>query len=176
MSIERFLVRIGSDTWTVPDREHAEGFLRCKGGNGEIIRLVPESEIAAKDAEIERLRGEVADLIEGGPEWACSECGSTAGFSDVKYETMDGTDYDVECDECGSVEVEESPSAALQRMAERNGNAVAAAVAREREELLAALSQQRAIEEKHGTSGGYGLGLAQAIVRARPTPGAAKEV
>jgi hypothetical protein len=54
---------------------------------------------------------------------------------------------------------------------------VAAAFARERAAILAALTEQRAIEEKHESGGAHGLGLAQAIVKARSrsTPGAAKE-
>lgn len=51
------------------------------------------------------------------PHWACSGCGhSGEGFSTVKDHEGDA---DVQCPNCGSVEVEESPEAALQRMADR---------------------------------------------------------
>lgn len=57
------------------------------------------------------------DTIEGMPDYTCSECFYQGEkFKTIKYRTPVGTEYDMECPECGSVEIEESPSAAFDRM------------------------------------------------------------
>jgi hypothetical protein len=54
-----------------------------------------------------------------GPKWTCVGCGNT---DPAKYRTvrsgspMDPPEYDIECDECGSNEFEESPLLALRRV------------------------------------------------------------
>jgi hypothetical protein len=57
-------------------------------------------------------------IVEG-PHFACSDCGNTDWdrFRTVKTENLDGTEYDLECGACGSLETEESPAMALHRMA-----------------------------------------------------------
>lgn len=57
---------------------------------------------------------------DGMPDYTCSECFyQGTGFKTITYNTMDGTDFDMECPECGSVEIVESPSAAFDRMRDR---------------------------------------------------------
>lgn len=58
--------------------------------------------------------------VEGGPDWTCSDCGhSGSDFRTITYSSTDGTDYDLECPSCGSLEVEESIDQAIHRMAEK---------------------------------------------------------
>lgn len=52
-----------------------------------------------------------------GPSWTCAACGCVdhERFRTVKYDTMDGIEYDMECPECGANEIEETVRDALCR-------------------------------------------------------------
>lgn len=64
-------------------------------------------------------RIETEEYIVEGPHFACSDCGNTDWdrFRTIKTETADGTEYDLECSVCESLETEESAEMALHRMA-----------------------------------------------------------
>jgi len=52
-----------------------------------------------------------------GPEWTCSECGNQEGFTDiVNKNTID--DYDIQCNECESLDICDSPIEALHKVIE----------------------------------------------------------
>lgn len=59
------------------------------------------------------------DVNEHTPNFSCSDCGNTDKdrFRTIRTESQDGTEYDLECTVCGSLETEESPEMALHRMA-----------------------------------------------------------
>lgn len=80
--------------------------------NSEIFRC-PHCDVQSIQSENATLKAQVKR--QDGPEWTCKECGCMdhEKFRDVKHESMDGVEYDVECPNCGSYDVEESPSAAL---------------------------------------------------------------
>jgi hypothetical protein len=50
-----------------------------------------------------------------GPEWACCGCGNIdpGKYKTIRTDTTDGTEYDMECLECGGNAFEESPWHAL---------------------------------------------------------------
>lgn len=85
-----------------------------------------------------------------GPKWTCVGCGNT---DPAKYRTircgspMDPPDYDIECDECGSNEFEESPILALRRVIDQ------------RDQLYGDLSQAREALEARPALVGHGQGV-----------------
>ena len=72
--------------------------------------------------EIKRLHGRIDELAGqpatdgvSGPDWTCVECGSRDSFTTIKHDTPgEPVDYDMKCDECGSLDVRESPGEAFQ--------------------------------------------------------------
>lgn len=113
----------GAEEWTPPvNTEWAKEYHRAEKAEAEVARLRAElAELRsspaygdkAARAEVVRLRDCCARLEgDGSPEWTCSECGNREGFRTVQY---DAGDFDMECIECGSRAVEESPSEALGR-------------------------------------------------------------
>ena len=63
-----------------------------------------------------------------GPEWTCTECGSTDGVQTVVYDTPgEPRDYDARCLACGSTEVEESLRDALLRVIDQRDEALSLA-------------------------------------------------
>jgi len=80
-------------------------------GKGILYRRVtarcpdPLHDAADRVGEVAALEAEVAEIRGRGPEWTCVECASTGTFTTIKY---DAGDADLQCDECGSVDVRES--------------------------------------------------------------------
>lgn len=54
-----------------------------------------------------------------GPEWTCCTCGSVRNCRTITSETDYGTEYDLECNECGGTEFEESTKEALLRVLDK---------------------------------------------------------
>jgi hypothetical protein len=88
------------------------------------IRLGGGVNIAARTANAILAAGFRRSAPEGegddGPDWACLDCGNTdrMRFGTKRYETMDGVDFDCECQECGSVHVAESHREAIHTLVE----------------------------------------------------------
>lgn len=73
-------------------------------------------------AEVERLKEELKEwessaVEDSKPQWTCVECGNMDKFKDIVHETMDGSEYDIECCDCQSRYVAESPSEAVHQIA-----------------------------------------------------------
>lgn len=73
-----------------------------------IVGLIDETETIKNDVN-----------FQCSPNFACSDCGNTdkERFRTIKTQSQDGTEYDLECSVCESLETEESPTLALHRMA-----------------------------------------------------------
>ena len=56
-----------------------------------------------------------------GPDWTCAACGSSGPFKDIEYpNTPNGpAEYDIECQECGSLSVAESAAEAARTLGKR---------------------------------------------------------
>ena len=82
------------------------------------------------------------------PTFQCSDCGSTGPFRDVVYpNTPNGPEeYDTECVECGSLQIEESPRCAFSRAVNRLDEEKGAALERA-EEAEARVRELEAIAE-----------------------------
>lgn len=113
----------------------------------------------AVNAEIDAALAALSQLEAGVPEWACAECGSCDGFTPVIHDSIDGREYDMQCAECGSYEVEESPREALHRMARFAAKAEARGI-------------ERAAQICDVRGGDVGRALAQAIRALLPAPAA----
>ena len=76
--------------------------------------------VVTPDLEIDDLRSQLAEAKErlGRSMFQCAECGSTGPFRDVVYpSTPNGPEeYDIACEECGSLKIEESPREAFHHM------------------------------------------------------------
>lgn len=61
-----------------------------------------------REAELEATVAELEDLLSR-PTWVCHTCGKvgTTGFRTIRYETMDGVEYDLECSNCQSTDIGE---------------------------------------------------------------------
>jgi len=99
------------------------------------------------EAEVERLTRE----LDGCPEWCCAECGSINLRGIVYPSTPNGPEeYDMECNECGSLEIAESGTEAARVLAEKLDTARAerdAALARE-QVLREAAAKAREMHDK----------------------------
>lgn len=68
------------------------------------------------------------------------------------------------------VECDDGPFVLFDEVESRESLAVSAAVMQERQKIIAALQVLRDADEKHEGTAVYGIGLAQAVVNARPSP------
>jgi len=68
------------------------------------------------------------------------------------------------------VECDDGPFVLFDEVESRESLAVSAAVMQERQEIIAALQVLRDADEKNEGTAVYGIGLAQAVVNARPSP------
>lgn len=68
------------------------------------------------------------------------------------------------------VECDDGPFVLFDEVESRESLAVSAAVMQERQKIIAALQVLRDADEKHEGTAVYGIGLAQAVVKARPSP------
>lgn len=65
----------------------------------------------------EELENKVAELREllSRPTWVCHTCGEVGitGFRTIRYETMDGVEYDLECSRCKSTDIGEDSASEI---------------------------------------------------------------
>lgn len=71
-----------------------------------------------KKGEVQRERTEEADPS-CEPDWTCTQCGTIGKVKQVTTESLDGTEYDLECLVCECQEIAESPIEALSDMGRR---------------------------------------------------------
>lgn len=187
MSIQRYglaleTVHIEGRDMTVPGIEPR--------ADGELGRFADfAAALAAKDAEVAKWKAIAAEGRKAGREEALSillaENAEEPFDAEIRsYAIGDTGEYGTEWDEAAlrkKFDVEPGATkSALERADEfywstreevdRLRAEVPAAVEMDRLRILLALNTLREVEETHHGNGGYGLGLAQAVVKARSSP------